>query len=71
MAQPFRTILSPVDFDENSLAALDYARLLAQQNEGTVSLLHVLPSDENLLEDVYRPREALFRPTEGGDTGLE
>src|SRR5271157_3366916 len=43
MAFPYRRILSPVDFDENSMAALDAAVELARQNDGTVLLLHVVP----------------------------
>lgn len=42
MAQPFRTILSPVDFDENSLQALRTAGDLARLGGGTVFVLHVL-----------------------------
>jgi nucleotide-binding universal stress UspA family protein len=43
MAFPYRRILSPVDFDENSMAALDVAVQMARQNDGTVFLLHVVP----------------------------
>jgi nucleotide-binding universal stress UspA family protein len=35
--------LSPIDFDENSMAALDAAVQVARQNDGTVLLLHVVP----------------------------
>jgi nucleotide-binding universal stress UspA family protein/predicted transcriptional regulator len=42
MAFPFRKILCPVDFDENSMKALDVAADLARQNEGTALLLHVV-----------------------------
>jgi len=37
----FRKILCPVDFDDNSLSALDYAVELAQVNGATLYLLHV------------------------------
>jgi len=58
MVGPFGKILSPVDFDENSLAALDLVRQFAQQNNGTVYLLHVVPTDEiHLHREVYRPEE--------------
>ncbi len=43
MALPFRRILSPVEFDENSQAALDVAANLARQTAATVFLLHVVP----------------------------
>ncbi len=36
-------ILCPVDFDDNSLAALDSAAEIAGKNAGTVFLLHVIP----------------------------
>jgi len=65
MAELFRKILSPVYFDETSPAALEYARYFARQNDGTVYLLHVVPSDElHLLRKVYRPEEG-----GGADTG--
>lgn len=44
MAFPFRNILCPVDFDDNSLDALDAAADLARQNDGTVFVLHVVPT---------------------------
>ena len=43
MAFPFRNILCPVDFDDSSMYALDTAGELAQQNDGRVFLLHVVP----------------------------
>lgn len=58
MTEPFRKILTPVYFDETSPAALQYARYFAQQANGTVSLLHVVPTDEfRLLRGVYRPEK--------------
>ncbi len=58
MTEAFRKILSPVYFDETSPAALDYARHFAQQNDGTVYLLHVVPTDEfHLHHQAYRPKE--------------
>ena len=45
MAFPFKKILAPVDFDETSLNALELAGKLAQQNDGTVFVLHVVPVD--------------------------
>lgn len=58
MSHLFIRILSPVDFHENSLAALEYAAQFARQYDATVYLLHVIPTDElHLHRDVYRPEE--------------
>lgn len=43
MNQVFQKILCPIDFDENSMAALDMACRIAAQNKATIRLLHVLP----------------------------
>ena len=43
MAQLFRKILCPVDFDDNSMAALDIACKLAGQNDASLCLIHVVP----------------------------
>lgn len=56
MAELFRKVLCPVYFDETSPAALEYARHFARQSNGSVCLLHVVPTDElHLLRKVYRP----------------
>ena len=58
MPERFRKILSPVYFDETSQEALEYARHFARQNNGSVSLLHVVPTDEfHLLRRVYEPEK--------------
>src|SRR5262245_1906510 len=58
MAEQFGKILTPLYFDETSPVALQYARHFAQQGNGTVYLLHVVPTDElHLLRKVYRPAE--------------
>lgn len=58
MTHLFLRILSPTDFHENSLAALEYAVQFARQYDATVYLLHVVPSDElHLHREVYRPEE--------------
>lgn len=58
MRHLFLRILSPVDFHENSLIAVEYAAQFARQYDATVSLLHVIPSDElHLHREVYRPEE--------------
>lgn len=43
MAFPYKTILCPVDFDENSLAALDKAVEIARHLGSSIVLVHVLP----------------------------
>ena len=58
MTRLFLRILSPVDFHENSLAALDYAAEFARQYGATVYLLHVVPTDEiHLHREVYQPEK--------------
>ena len=43
MDYPYRTILCPVDFNDNSIAALAHARRLAADMGAKIHLLHVLP----------------------------
>ena len=43
MKYPYKTILCPVDFDENSMAAIAHARRIAADMGATLHLLHVLP----------------------------
>jgi len=43
MGYPYKIILCPVDFDDNSMAALAHARRLASDMGATIHLLHVLP----------------------------
>jgi nucleotide-binding universal stress UspA family protein len=43
VAFPYKTILCPFDFDENSLAALDKAIEIAQHLGSGIVLMHVLP----------------------------
>jgi nucleotide-binding universal stress UspA family protein len=58
MTAPFSKILTPVYFDETSPAPLQYARHFARHSDGTVYLLHVVPTDEfHLLRTVYRPED--------------
>jgi len=64
MAPMFLRILSPVDFHENSLAALQYTAQFARQYDATVYLLHVIPTDE-----LHLHRE-VYRPTEGGGADI-
>jgi len=61
---PYKTILCPLDFEENSLAALDHACRLADDMGATLHLLHVLPilpmvADEGMaLDDKAAQAEA-------------
>jgi nucleotide-binding universal stress UspA family protein len=57
MARPFRKILCPVDFSDDSLTALTYATDFAKQNNGQLILLHVI---DNPLADQYGPRGQNF-----------
>jgi nucleotide-binding universal stress UspA family protein len=43
MAFPYQIILCPVDFDDNSLKALDRAAEIARHMKGKLVLLHVIP----------------------------
>jgi nucleotide-binding universal stress UspA family protein len=45
MAFPFKSILVPVDFDQSSLKALELAAKVANQNDGKVFVLHIVPFD--------------------------
>lgn len=38
----FKKILCPIDFDDNSIAALDYARDLAKEHDAILCVLHVV-----------------------------
>lgn len=42
MQKLFKKILCPIDFDENSIAALDLARDLAADGDATLYVLHVV-----------------------------
>jgi nucleotide-binding universal stress UspA family protein len=42
MAKLFKKILCPIDFDDNSLAALDYARDLALESHATLYVMNVI-----------------------------
>jgi universal stress protein A len=66
MAFPFRRILSPIDFDENSLAAVDVAVQIASETKGTIFLLHVVPmiippTGMPLYVDVYKDQEKVAK----------
>jgi len=44
MAFPYKRILNPVDFEENSIRAVEVAAEFARQNDGTLVLLYVVPT---------------------------
>lgn len=45
MAYPFRDILCPIQFDSNSLAALEMGKRIAGDYRATLHLLHVIATD--------------------------
>src|SRR5690349_20425031 len=57
MASPFKKILCPVDFSDNSLTALAYATDFAKQYNGSLILLHVI---DNPLAEQYEPARQNF-----------
>ena len=66
MAYPFRRILCPVDFDDNSMQALDTAADFARENNGTVFVLHVVPmilapTGMPVYVDLYKGQEETAR----------
>jgi universal stress protein A len=44
MAFPYRRILNPIDFEDNSIGAVEVAGEFAHQNDGTVFLTYVVPA---------------------------
>ena len=66
----FKRILCAVDFSDSSMQAMNYAMSLAQEADGELTLLHVLPEmpeamaaapGEGTLADIMRQREADLR----------
>jgi len=58
MAALFEKILCPVDFDDNSMAAVDYARDLAVRSGGKLFLVHIIvpiPPPPDLPVEPYPP----------------
>jgi nucleotide-binding universal stress UspA family protein len=53
----FNKILCPVNFDEPSMAALDFARELAEENGATLTVLNVAPIPVNATEIAPIPLE--------------
>ena len=66
MAPQFRKILCPVDFDDNSMEALDTAANLARESNGTVFVLRVVlmiiaPTGMPVYVDLYQGQEESAR----------
>ncbi len=66
MTYPFKKILCPVDFDHNSIAALDAAAEMARQNDGALEVLHIIPiviqpGDAPIYVDLYTPEEEVSK----------
>jgi nucleotide-binding universal stress UspA family protein len=51
-------ILCPIDFDPNSIAALSFARLLAEEYGAAIELLHVVPTAAQPAQASEQPRPA-------------
>jgi len=59
IAKRFRKLLTPVSLTERTGGIFAYSRRIAQVNDGTVTLLHVVPTQSyRLLRSVYRPEES-------------
>jgi nucleotide-binding universal stress UspA family protein len=62
VSYPFRRIFNPMDFDENSVAALGVAARIARDNDGSLLLFHVIPmivapAGVPVYVDMYKNRE--------------
>jgi nucleotide-binding universal stress UspA family protein len=61
----FQKILCPIDFDDNSIVALDTAAQLARETGGTIEVLHVIPMvmqpEGSGYIDVYTAEEEVSR----------
>lgn len=59
MARAFKNILIPLSLREGSDSVLRYGHRFAKENQGKVTLLHVVPTQSyRLMGDVYRPDES-------------
>ena len=66
MSLPYRKILCPVDFDENSIAALEAAAEIARHFDATVHVLHTIllviaPTSMPVYVDLYKAQEDTAR----------
>lgn len=55
MAKSFRKILCPVDFDDNSMVALDFACKLAVENDAKLYVLHAVFAGVDFPLEQYGP----------------
>ena len=58
MTQTFRKILCPLDFDENSMSALELACKVAAQNDASLYIMHVVampPQATEMPPEVLKP----------------
>ena len=69
MGFPYKSILCPIDFDDNSLAALDQALAMARHFKARVILVHVVPMVIQF-GDVPLPVELFQEQTKGAKAKL-
>ncbi len=60
MVTLFKRILCPVDFDDNSMAALDFAVGLAQERDATLYIVHVVRAPLQPSEVPVEPQAAAW-----------
>lgn len=66
MEHLFHNILSPIEFEEESLAGFEVARKIAQENDATIYLLHVIPTlpavgDPSVVTNIDNEQESVVR----------
>jgi len=60
MAPLFKRILCPIDFDDNSMAALDFAAELARERSATLYIIHVVRAPFQPSEVPVEPKGAVW-----------
>lgn len=66
MALPYKKVLCPIDFEENSMAALESAAEIVRREGGTLYVLHVIqrvvqPMGMPMETDIYQAQEEAAR----------
>jgi universal stress protein A len=66
MSFPYRRILCPIDFDDNSMFAIDTAASIAREHDGVIIVLHVVPmiippTAMPIYVDLYKGQEETAR----------
>lgn len=61
----FKKLLAPISLEERTKAVINFARRIAEVNEGEVVLLHAVPTQS------YRLHRAIYRPEEAGGANEE